>query len=352
MPSAFRQRSNSRRHTVLGLFITLILCTVLGFAPIPASADPIKLRGSILTPEGSRWTEEVKSAIHKIKSATGGRVDETLYTAGVQGEESEVVEKLKKGDLDIAALSDLGLAYIVPDMQILNLPFFIKNEKESAFLEGKLHDRFVREFRERGFELLFWSPVGPGYLHFDRPIRNVEDMKGVRTWQWKDDPVGKVMIKELPGLIAVPLPLAEVRSALEEDRVDAVYNVPLATVAFQWHPFLKYVLDVPAVVAGGGTVIAHHAWNKISPGDRAIMAEISRNQIVSFRAGIAADSTAAIRGLKKYGVIFEPPSPEALAILENASDRIRKQLAGTLFSKEILAEAERLLAEYRKGLKQ
>lgn len=327
--------------------LTVGIGLVVGGSPAPAEGV-IKLRAAVLTPEGSIYTDLLKSALGAVRTETGGRVDSVVYTGGVAGVETEIIEKVRGGELDLAGTSDIALSNLVPEMRVLNLPYFAQNHQEAAYLMEHLSDRVAERLEKQGLVLVGWGPLGPAYLFSKKPIQKSADLKGQRIWIYSDDVMGKLFAEEAGGVVPVVLPWGDVRAGLEDGRLDIIYSVPLGAIAFQWYQLTKFVLDSPVAMVGSCVVLSKAAWERLSPKDRGSMLDVFHRSRADFLRRASEDNTAALRGLRKYGVKFISPTEEALREFREISLRVRKRLVGESFSREFLERAEALLAEYRR----
>ena len=92
------------------------------------------------------------------------------------------------------------------------------------------------------------------------------------------------------GIDAVPLPIVQVRSALEDGRLDALLLRAIAMLAYQWFPRLRYFTDVRA-----------HVPDRL-PGDGAAHARAADRPVAGGGAGRgqAAGGAARRRSLKRW----------------------------------------------------
>src|SRR5512142_2612571 len=104
----------------------LALCAL---APA-AWADSVEVKIATLAPDGSAWAKVLQDGARKIADKTQGRVTVKYFFSGAQGDERDVVRKMKLGQIDGAALTAVGLGLIKGDVRILELPFLFKNDKE------------------------------------------------------------------------------------------------------------------------------------------------------------------------------------------------------------------------------
>src|SRR5215831_11447641 len=88
------------------VLISLAFC----FGTLSAQTTIIRL--GTLVPKGSRWHEILLAMGEEWKKASGGKVELKIYPGGEQGDEPEMVQKLRIHKLQAVALSGAGLSGI------------------------------------------------------------------------------------------------------------------------------------------------------------------------------------------------------------------------------------------------
>src|SRR5262249_4141864 len=96
-----------------GLLGILGLCAVDAAAPA-ARATAIKV--ATLAPKGSAWAKILEEGAKSIAEKTADRVQIKYFFSGSQGDERDVVRKMKLGQLDGSALTAVGLGLIKGDV--------------------------------------------------------------------------------------------------------------------------------------------------------------------------------------------------------------------------------------------
>ncbi|MEC9072778.1 MAG: TRAP transporter substrate-binding protein DctP, partial [Myxococcota bacterium] len=98
------------------LVALIALCVLATAAPLASASTTLKFAS--LAPQKSTWTKIFKKIKKEVATKTSGEVNVDLFVGGVQGDEKEVVEKIRTGQLHMAAITAVGLAKIVPDSLI------------------------------------------------------------------------------------------------------------------------------------------------------------------------------------------------------------------------------------------
>src|SRR6185503_8783606 len=178
-----------------------------------------------------------------------------LYPSGVQGDEKDVLRKIKLGQLHAAGITGNGLTSIAPSGRILDSPFLFRDQKEIDFAYGKFGPEIESTMEDAGYVNLGWAEVGYVYIFTNNPVRSKEDLSRSKMWMWEGDPIAEATFGAL-GVNPIPLTITDVLTSLQTRLIDGVYTSPLAAIALQWFTRVKYMLDLPLANAAGAVVIS------------------------------------------------------------------------------------------------
>ncbi len=304
----------------------------------------VVLKIATLAPEGSSWMKLFHQWQARVEQRTEGRIKVKFYAGGVQGDEPEVIRKMRLGQLSGAAITGIGLSKIDPEVRALEAA---RTYEELDHMRDRLGELLRRQFDGNGFLLMGWGDVGPVHVFSLRPIRSLDDLRQTKLWRWSDDPMTKQVFDAL-GLRGVPMGVPEVLPALATGSIDAFFGSPLSTLALQWAAHAKYVTSAVVGMATGATVMTKKSWNEIAPGDQKIILEEGRAMQAEVLKQVRDDNDKAMVTLQKAGLQVVPTPIEmqrevarrVLAVADKANAQ---------FSKEFQVEVAKLLEEYRKA---
>src|SRR5437762_3835126 len=174
--------------------LSLPLALTLALAVPPTAAAEVTLRMATLAPEGSSWMKLFHVWRKNVESRTAGRVKVRVYAGGVQGDERDVLRKVKIGQLSGGAVTTVGLTSIDPEVRAVEVA---RTYGELDALRSRLAPLMKRRIEERGFIVLGWGDVGPVYFFSKKPIRSLADMQATRPWLWNDDPISRKLFAAL-----------------------------------------------------------------------------------------------------------------------------------------------------------
>jgi TRAP-type C4-dicarboxylate transport system substrate-binding protein len=317
----------------LGLALSLVAAT--------AHAETT-LKIATLAPEGSSWMRLFHEWQRAVEARTDGRVKIKFYAGGVQGDERDVLRKIRLGQIAGAAVTGIGLAAIAPEVRALEIA---RTYEELDGLRAALGDTLRARFEERGFVLLGWGDVGPVHLFSQKPIGSFADLRQARLWQWSDDPTTARLFAALE-MRGVPLGVPDVLPALATGTIDAFFGSPLSTLALQWGAHARYVTSMVMSQATGATVIAKRAWDAIAPADRQALLDEARTLERHVVEVVRADNAKAMAELRARGLQVVPTPPELQRELERRGAQVAEQ-AGAQLSADFQRQVRALVDGYR-----
>src|SRR5262249_7418489 len=282
-----------------GLLGILGLCAVAAAAP--AGATEIKV--ATLAPKGSGWAKILEEGAKSIAEKTADRVQIKYFFSGSQGDERDVVRKMKLGQLDGSALTAVGLGLIKGDVRVLELPFLFKSDKELDYVRDKMSGDFEKQFDEAGYVLLAWGDVGWVHLFSNIQLTSKGDLDKTKMWAWTDDPIVRAFFKRL-GINGVPLGVPDVLPSLQTGTIDACYGSPYAAVVLQWYSKVKYATGTPISYSIGALVVRKEVFSKLSAEDQKVVKEMSRVMGGQLMTRIRADNERAKNTIQKSGITF------------------------------------------------
>ncbi|MBZ0265499.1 TRAP transporter substrate-binding protein DctP [bacterium] len=335
-------------NRIFRLFLAALF--LLPIFPFAGHSKPkYEIKFATLAPDGSTWTNVMRDLDKEVQEATNGEVGFRIYAGGVQGDEPDVIRKMRFGQLHSAGFTGTGLGEILPEVRVLELPFLFANKDEIDAVASAMYERFDSEFRKKGYVLLGWTEVGYVYLFSNTPIRGKKDVQGQKVWTWQGDPLAKELFEEM-GINPLPLSVTEVLTGLQTGMLDAVYCAPYAAVGLQWFTRVKYMLDLPLTNAMGAVLMTKSQFDKIPPEHQAKLLEISREKLRELTILSRKDNEEAIRQMIKSGItVLEKPEVDELQNFRAIGEGVKRDLTGSLYSAELLVEVEEVLATFREN---
>ncbi len=217
------------RRTALELGVLASAFLVLWLQAAPVSAQPVRMRFAHSLSTTEPFHKAAEFFARNVEERTGGRVQIQVFPSEQLGSLKDTMEMIRQGS-NVMVSTDSGyLADFVPDFGILNGPYLIRNQAEfRKLLASDWYAELVEKARGAGFQVLAFNWFfGPRQIIGDRPIRTLEDMKGLSI-RVPPVPMFIETFKAL-GARGVVLNFSEVYTGLQQRVVDAV-EAPLPTL--------------------------------------------------------------------------------------------------------------------------
>ena len=156
-----------------------------------------------------------------VEARSGGRVEVQLFPSGQLGDETEMIQNVRAGNLDIAVVGIANTVPFVKKLGILTMPYIFDDLYDVVrATTGPAHDLLNGyAVNEGGFRILGWTYTDYRYLSNSRkPIRNLNDIRGMKFRV----PQSAVLLASYKAWGANPIPLswAETFTALQQGVVD------------------------------------------------------------------------------------------------------------------------------------
>ncbi len=323
--------------------ILFFLFTVVSFS----FAQKVTIKFATLALEGSTWMEVMNDFAKEVQDKTGGAVKFKIYSGGRQGDEKDVLRKIRINQLHSAGFTGVGLGAILPEVRVLEAPFLFKNHQEVDYINERFFDRFAKGFEKKGFILLGWAEVGFVYVFTNTEIKTIDDFKGLKMWMWEGDPLAEHTFRAF-GLSPIPLSVTDVLTSLQTGLIDAVYVAPLACVGLQWFTRVKYMIKPHLTNAIGAVLVSKRIFKKLNADQQKIVKEAGKKYFQKLTELSRKDNEKSIQVMRDQGIrVINISDAATLQAFDEIGAKTRRELVGVLYGKDILEEIETALGEFR-----
>ena len=324
-PSTFPQR-NARR--LLGL--TLLWAATFPAATTVQAADkPVIIKIASLAPEGSPWHQVIQDIAQDWRDLSNNRVRLKIYAGGVIGDESDMVRKMRLGQIQAAGLTAEGLSYIDNGIYGLSLPLLVQNYEQLDWLRSQVEPELKRRFEEKGFKVLAWADVGWVYWFSRKPARSPDDLRKQRIFTWAGDPHSPRLWKAA-GFQPVSLSAVDVLPGLQTGLIDAVSSTPLTVASFQWFGVARYMINMPWAAMTGALIIKQSSWELIPAELRPDLLAAVEHRTLRIKNEIRYSDPEAVAVMQEHGLEVLDLSEEDWAQWQQMIAQHIHSLRGTL----------------------
>ena len=338
----------SNPHNPFKSIYTFLL--ILGMLCLPVThlaAESLKF--ATLAPKGSTWMNNFEAMGKELRAKTDGELRLRIYPNGVQGDELDVIRKMRAGLLHTGAMTATGLGEIQKEVLIFQLPRLFKTYEELDYVRDYLREDLDKAFKDAGYILLGMGDIGYYYLFSNQPIRTIADLQSpsVKMWARTTDKIALTFYKNAE-IATVPREVTQVLSSLYSGQLNTLAASPYVAIALQWYDKFKYMTDLPVNVGVGATVITKAKFDQLSAEHQKILRETVDAYQNDLIQNIRKDNERALEALQKKAgiqvVAFEEDSRKAWDAI---AVQTHNTLVGEIYSQEFLDKINDLLEEYR-----
>ena len=310
-----------------------------------ASAQTIKL--ATIAPEGSSWMNSMRAGAAEINERTEGRVKFKFYGGGVQGNDKQVLRKMRIGQLHGGAFTSNGLIDVQKDSQLYALPMLFSNYEEVQFVRARMDDKLRSLIEEAGYVNFGFAGGGFARIMSNQPIANLKDLQGRKVWVPDGDRISYEASKAL-GISPVIMPLTDVMTGLQTELIDTIMSPPAATIILQWNTKVSYITELPLSYIFAMIAVDRKYFDRIQPADQIIVREVMERIYEGFDTQGKEDNQKAYKALIDNGM--KPVTPDQGQIPEwrKAIQESNRKLAGEgAIDLRLLDEIECYIAAFR-----
>lgn len=330
----------------IGILAVLALAISASAAPPAAGAVVIKI-GSI-APERSPWGKALESVAREWERISNGTVQVRIYPGGMAGSESNMIQKMRLGQLQGGVFTSMGLSKIERSVTALNIPLLFHSPEEFNFVFDRMKPALEKKIEEQGFKVVFWTLAGWVNFFTKKPVVYPADLKKLKVSVTDSDSVIEQVWKKM-GFEVVPGDLRDLMVQLQSGMVTAAYLPALLAASGQYFAVVPHMLSMTLAPLVAGLVLSDKAWASIPEELHqpflASIAEASRG-LYEETQGLEAD---AVKMMKENGLIVHDAPPDALEKWRQTAAEGVNDLIGPVFSKEMYDQIVGYIQEYRKG---
>jgi TRAP-type C4-dicarboxylate transport system substrate-binding protein len=324
----------------------ILLAIVLATATATAT-EPVVLRVASVAPEGTGWAREFHAFVRYVEAEAKGGLKIKLYLNGVAGDELEMGERVRRGQLDGAASGQFLCQSVAPSLRIFRLPGVFQNRDESRDVATRLQPTIEAEAAQHGFVLLGSAGLGPDVLFTREPVRSLADVRRLKLWRWDIDEIGIVTSRAM-GMQIVPTKLSDAHRAYDDGKVDGFVAAPTAAVAFQWSSSARYVTDLHNGYLYGCLIFGEKPFQRLPPELQAALRAGAARMLIGIEDLGRRQDAQLLGGLfDKQGLHSVPVSESFRAEYFAAAKAARDRMGEALVPRALLERVLRMLADYR-----
>jgi tripartite ATP-independent transporter DctP family solute receptor len=250
----------------LGKFIgSAILATALTFSA--ASAQDVKhYRFAYDQPRNTGYSIAGDLFADKLKELSKGSMIVDQYPGAQLGQEPQLLQLVKAGDIDFAIISSANTATISPQAGVMSLHFLFRDEAHviKGLADPKVFEALKTMIDEttQGLHIIGTGSQGVRHMYSKKEIRNIADVKGLKVRVQAT--ATEDLMFPLYGAQTVHMPFGSVYTSLQTGVVDVAEN-SINVYLVNKHYEVAPVLNITEHEANNALVfVSDKAWQSFS----------------------------------------------------------------------------------------
>lgn len=327
----------------------ILSVALLVASTLTAAQRGIRIRVGSIAPAGSLWDDTLKYMAQDWRKVSGGSVRVQIFPGGALGDETEMVRKVRQGQIQGVLLSSVGMSRIDSSVACLQVPMLLDSYAELDYVRDRLARTLEERIEAKGFKVLNWGDAGWVRVFSKARANTPDDLKEMKLFTSTGDPETETLYKQF-GFQVVPLSLVDLVTSLQTGMIDAVPLPPLFAQLQELHKLTPHMLNVRLTPLVGGTVVSMDAWRSLPEEHRDAMLRSAQQAGNQLRDRIREFGEDTIVEMSKRGLEVTEPDEGTLGTWQREASSTYPSLRGNYCPADIFDEVVRLRNEYRAAL--
>lgn len=237
-----------------------------------------------------------------LAKKTKGEIEVQNFASSQLGKGRDAIESCQMGTLEMTETMTANVGTFLGAFDVFTLPFVFRN-REHMFrvMDGAVGQELLKDLTRVNLIGLYYYDAGSrSFYNSKRPIRTVEDLKGLKIRV----PQSTVMIDTINalGAGAVPVEYAEVYSSLQQGVIDGAENAPIAYYHMKHFEVARYFSLTHHFRTPDVVVMSLKFWQKLPKEYQTMILEAARETSLYERKLWASEEEQTMASLKAAGV--------------------------------------------------
>ena len=263
------------KKVVVLLTAVLLLSAWLVCLPAQAQEKTVTLKFANFFPPDNKISVAFDEWCKEVEKRTNGTVKVTLFSGGTLTPAGQTYISVTRG------VADIGYSFFsytmgrFPFMEVLDLPLGYKTSHIASKLANELYEKFKPKELD-DVKVLFLITSGPHMFFAKKPIRNLEDLKGVKIRSTGTS----VKVVEVLGGVPVAMPMSDSYDALSRGVAQGFAGAYEPMKGFRLAEVVDNNTEYASAYANASYVIMNKVkWNSLPANTRKIIEQLNTETI-------------------------------------------------------------------------
>jgi TRAP-type C4-dicarboxylate transport system substrate-binding protein len=280
-----------------------------------AAAAATRLKIATAAAPDSPWGQLFKLWKKDVESKTSGALTFDFYYNSTQGSEQTMVDKMRAGQLDGAAVTSEGLMKIDRRLIAIEMPGIVRTWAGVDALRDKVGPTFAKMLADKKVTMITDGDVGLNHvLSNGFAVHVPADLKGKSPWISLDDPIVKAMYGRIGGVNPHAQDVMAVLPDIDNGKINCIGVSALAAEMLQWSSKFDHGLDTVSGVVVGAVIMQTDVLDKLPADQRTAVLDAGKSMaggVKGLKARIRNEDDAAWKRFSaRSGVKIHKPSAD------------------------------------------
>ena len=273
-----------------------------------SAAARVTFRAGHVFPPTNIWAKAVDQFADLVGKRSNGAVEVKVFPASQLGQEREIDEGLKLGNIDFALTSPALLGGFDPRIGVFDLAYLFRDyDHANKVMDGAVGERIWKSLRDTaGIRVL--ASGAQGFKHVltrDKRINGMGDLRGLKI----RIPGGDTYIRpfQLLGANPVAMSFAEVYTAMKTGVIDGQDGVPSIFLSAKMFEVGKYFAHTSHILGTVQLAASEKTYLGMPADVQGIVRDAAREAWGDARTAARQDNENAEKELQKLGLAFTRP---------------------------------------------
>lgn len=245
------------------LMTTAAVAAVAAAGPAPGLAQEFTLRFAHILTTDTPAHLAAEAMAEMVAERTDGRVEIQIFPAGQLGNDTEIIEQIQLGSIDMGIPPTAKLGNFEPRVQLFDLPYiFPTPEAAYAVLDGEVGGELLASLSDQGlYGAAYWESGFKQITNNVHVIDGPEDLSGIKM-RTMDSPL-IIQQYEAWGANPIPLPFAEVYNALQQGVADAQENSFVSIANMKFYEVQDYLTHSNHAYLAYAFIVNQDSWETL-----------------------------------------------------------------------------------------
>ncbi|OKO75469.1 C4-dicarboxylate ABC transporter substrate-binding protein [Bradyrhizobium sp. NAS96.2] len=311
--------------------VGIAMAAVALLLPARAGAQEVKhFRFAYDQPRNTGYSVAGDLFAEKLKELSKGTMIVDQYPGAQLGQEPQLLQLVKSGDIEFAIISSANTATISPQAGVMSLHFLFRNDAHviKALADPKVFDaiKTMIDDTAQGLHVIGTGSQGVRHIYSKKEIHNVGDLKGVKV-RVQATATEDTMFPAY-GAQTVHMPFGSVYTSLQTGVVDAAEN-SINVYLVNKHYEVAPVLSITEHEANNALLfVSDKLWQSLSA-EQKQWVQAAANEVSAKEPQKAFElERNALTKLKSFGVkvVEDVDKKSFTAIADPYLDKLAKEL--------------------------